>query len=618
MHRIALPIAAAALSISTVCCGSLQAQSVDSRSPADSLITAVVQALKAHGLVGITWALVLPESTALGAAGLRDREQQRAMTPQTRMQVGSVTKTLIATGVLRLVTLGRIALDAPIRQYLPDLPLENPWEQQQPVLVRHLLDHTSGLDDAHLWQVFTLRADPDAPLASGLVRHGERLTIRYRPGARFSYSNSGFLTLAMLIERVTGVRYEQWLDQELLVPLGMTHSTFGFVSQRGPRADTAMAVGYFDGVTPQTSYAIPVRPAAQFATTAQDFALFARFLMSNGMVNGRALIDSTLLRAMAMPSTTEAAAAGLRSGYALGLLRRERWGITGNCHLGNIGTFRAIFCLYPEHQRAFFASYNTDPEGANFDAVDSLLASSLGVPQTPLAEVTRTTVTPAEWNGWYVVRPNRFAQFAYLDEVTAVTRVQWDGAALWLRPFQGSARQLQPLGAALFRQSARRSATHVVTRAPDGTPIISDGMRTLERVSRTRVVLYIASAVGGLIALLFLVFAGGYRTLRAWGAGTVRAEPLVWSVAAIAVLLLAPLLFLTQPALAMGDPTPANRALFMTSALLPIGLGASLFHRLRAGLRDRRAKVDAIALVSALQWCAVLAAWGLLPLSLWR
>jgi CubicO group peptidase (beta-lactamase class C family) len=333
--------------------------------------------------------------------------------------------------------------------------------------VRHLLDHTGGLDDVRLWQVFTTRGDPDSPLASSLGAQ-QVITVRHRPGARFSYSNTGYLLLGMLIERVTGVRYEEWLDEALLAPLGMQRSTFAFTTQQGANADPTLAMGHFGTDHPHAAFAIPVRPASQFTTTAEDMATFARFLMSDGVVNGRQLVDAGLLRAMAVPTGTEAAQAGLAAGYAHGLARRERWGITGKCHLGNMGTFRAILCVYPEHQRAFFASYNSDPEQGNFSRVDSLFASALGVPQTDAAAVTSPGVDPAGWNGWYVVRPNRFQQFAYLDELMGVTRISWNGETLVLRPLQGATRSLEPVGGALFRLTGSREATHVIGRSLTG------------------------------------------------------------------------------------------------------------------------------------------------------
>jgi CubicO group peptidase (beta-lactamase class C family) len=212
----------------------------------DALTTQIARALSEEGLVGATWALVTAEGTTLGAAGLKDASRNVPMSSHDRIQVGSVAKTFIATGILRLATEGRVALDAPVARYLHDLPLENPWEATAPLLVRHLLYHTDGLDDTRTWQFFSLRANSDAPLRAGLVREGGTVRVRHRPGERFSYSNTGYMLLGMLIEAVTGTRYEAWLDAELLAPLGMTRSTFEFVTQTGPDGDTTGAAGRAD------------------------------------------------------------------------------------------------------------------------------------------------------------------------------------------------------------------------------------------------------------------------------------------------------------------------------------------------------------------------------------
>lgn len=575
-------------------------------------------AVAAEGLVGATWALVTPDGVITGAAGFKDLAQRTPMRADNRVQVGSITKTLTATGVLRLVTLGKVTLDAPLNTYLPDLPIRNPWERTAPLRVRHLLDHTNGLGDAHLWQVFTTRGDPDAPLRAGLLRDGQSLDVRHPPGARFSYSNTGYLLLGMLIERVTGERYETWLDRELLAPLQMEHSTFAFVSQVGPRGDTSMAMGHFDGQTPQASYAIPVRPAAQFATTAADMARFAQFLMSDGVVNGTVLVDSMLLRAMARPTTTDAARDGLSAGYALGMLRRERWGITGNCHLGNLGTFRALLCMYPESQRAFFVSYNTDPEGASFDRVDSLLAMALQVPPTAPVTLAAMSITPGDWDGWYAVRPNRFPQFAYLDELAALTHIRWADSTLTLQPLQGTTRVLRPLGGALFRLEGRRAATHVLGTTPEGAVFVTDGTRTFERVSMSSVMLRWLSAGVGLLGLVYLLTIGAVRVARAWRQGALRDEPLRWAFFGVLITTLVPLLLLTQPALAIGDPTPAAWVLAGATVLLPLMMLASLIDGRRRRAATRPLRLDDIMLLAALQWCAVLASWGLVPLVLWR
>lgn len=587
--------------------------------PLQALIS---QRLVEEGLVGASWSLVLPDlGVTVGAAGLRDLAPPRPMAPDTRVQVGSVAKTLLAAGVLRLVTKQQIDLDAPLARYLPDAPIVNPWQATAPLTVRHLLDHSSGLDDARLWQVFSLQSSADAPLLAGLVRPGQSLRVRHPPGERTSYSNTGYLLLGMVVEAVTGVRYESWLDAELLAPLGMTRSTFRFVTQTGGGADPSLAMGHFDATTPSPSVPIPVRPASQFTTTAADMGRFAQFLMSDGELLGQPFISAELLRAMGVPKTTQAARAGLRAGLALGLSRRDRHGAVGLCHLGNVGNFRAALCLYPEDNRAFFVAYNADPETARFDRIDGLLVQALGLPEAtapPATQADSPATDTKAWHGLYRVQPNRFEQFRYLDDLAGITRVSGSAKGLRWQPLQGSERELLPAGGQLFRATDRVEPSHVQISSPQGQHLISDGLRTYVQVPLPMVMLQWTSAAAGALSLLYLLLWGGARSVAAARRGAVMSEPLIWVAACLLMLLTAPLLYLAQPALALGDPTLANGAMALLSGLLPAALLLSGVQRWRAGLATWASRFDFAALILGLQWCGVLAAAGLLPLVLWR
>lgn len=154
------------------------------------------------------------------------------MTPDTRVHVGSVAKTVLAIGVPRLVTTGKLTLDTAVAPLLPGLQFDHPWQASDPIRVRHLLEHTAGLENFRFSQAFSLRAGADTPLleAFGDTRS---LTVRSRPGARYAYSTIGYHLLGMVIDAVAGTRYEAYLDTELLRPLGMHDSTFAYTGQTG-------------------------------------------------------------------------------------------------------------------------------------------------------------------------------------------------------------------------------------------------------------------------------------------------------------------------------------------------------------------------------------------------
>ncbi|MBA3341595.1 MAG: beta-lactamase family protein [Gemmatimonadaceae bacterium] len=587
---------------------------VDAPIDPSGLHAAMERALREEKLVGAVWAVLTPGETVTGAAGLRDARRSEPLTSASKVQIGSVAKTLIATGVLRLVTEGRLSLDTTVASLLPGVTLHNPWGESHPLLLRHLLDHTSGLDDARLWQVFSLAAQPDAPLNASFGRDPSLLRVRSRPGARLSYSNMGYTLLGMVIEAVAGERYEAYLDAHLLRPLGMHASSFQFISQTGPQADAQLAMGHFENGVTQAVVASWLRPSGQFTTTAADMTRFARFLMSNGEIDRAAFVDQQLLRAMGRPSKTEAALAGLEAGYGLGLTRRDRHGVIGRCHVGTTVGYRANLCVFPEEQKAFFVSVNTDSETADYERFDALLIRALGVKPADPVTPTDPPERIAEWEGIYALSPNRTESFAYLDLALNFAIVRWEGARLHMKRFQAAATSLTPTGGMLFRSQDKITTSHVLLTSSDGRRLISDGLRTFEQVSRWRIVPLWANLAAGVSGLVYLVLAGVARVVRR------RLKPsdpvFVPFVSAVALVLPLPF-FLGQSFLRLGDLTLASALLALVTGVLPLAMALGLWRRVKRGMAGAGDVLDAAAVVAVLQWAVVLAYWGLLPLRLW-
>ena len=465
--------------------------------PDTALRVQLERVLSEERLVGAAWATIDADGAVhTDAAGYRDNDARVPFTAATRFHVGSVAKAVLATGILRLVTEGRIGLDDPVRRILPALAIENPWESTHPVRVRHLLDHTSGLDDMRLRQMFSSRVAADAPLASAF-RDGD-LRVRVPPGSRLSYSNTGYTVLGMIIETVTGVRYEDYLDAQLLAPLGMRNSTFRFTTQEGPAADTSLAWGHLDAGQSHAALAVALRPAAQMTTTAYDLALFARFLMGDGRVDGKPFVRADLMLGRGKPVGTEAAKAGLDAGYALGLARRDRYGAIGYCHSGNTVGFLANVCVYPEARKAFVIAVNTDSESARYERLFEKLAAHLRVEAPPTAPAAAPAADIGDWEGYFVASPSRFQTFAYLDAVIDVVRLRRAGDSLLFSRGFGAQRTLRPMGGYLFAAPDRRGASHVLIRAGDERSV-SDGISTYLKVGALRVIALRASLVLGVL-----------------------------------------------------------------------------------------------------------------------
>ncbi|GAA1905760.1 serine hydrolase domain-containing protein [Streptantibioticus ferralitis] len=148
--------------------------------------------------------------------------------PNGVFRVGSITKTFSAVLVLQLVAQHKVSLDTAAIHYLPSgvLPANST------ITVRQLLNHTSGLydytndlltgDTVTGYQKFRYQTFRPQALVADALKHGQQ----FPPGARYSYSNTNFVVLGMLIEHITGKPYAQVLNQRIIAPLGMTHTRF--------------------------------------------------------------------------------------------------------------------------------------------------------------------------------------------------------------------------------------------------------------------------------------------------------------------------------------------------------------------------------------------------------
>ncbi|MDR0183825.1 serine hydrolase domain-containing protein [Lysobacter arvi] len=595
------------------CVFALSALSTLASAATPALRDGMAQELQAQGMPGAVWSTLIDDTISADAAGARDVRSGAPMQAGDRVHVGSVAKTLLATGVLRLITQGKLALDAPVGPLLPGIEFDNPWAATDPIRIRHLLDHTAGLDDVRFSQAFTLVPREDTPLRNAFEGRGP-LRVRSRPGARHSYSNTGYTLLGMVIERLTGARYETYLDAHLLAPLRMHDSTFAFTTQDGERADPRLAMGHFENGATHAAVPSYIRPAGQFTTTATDMARLARFLMSDGRIDGVPFIDAALLRAMGEPLATEAADAGLRVGYGLGLSTRDRHGAVGRCHGGSTVGYRAMLCLFPREQRAFFVAVNADIEGVDYGRLDKRLIEALGLPPLPTQGAAAKPANLDVWEGIYIPAPNRFASLELLDTTLNFVRVTGDGDALRFAPFQSGELVLHPVGDHLLRAPDRTLASHALVTTRDGRRAISTGLQTYERAPLARMMLLWASLIAGLAGCAWLL---GSRLIALLRRRTARHRAVLIPFAGTLALLLPIPFFYRQSFLQLGDLTLASALLATVTALWPLTLLAGLIVALRSRPWSARPALDAIAMAAVLQWTCVLAWWGLVPLRMW-
>lgn len=199
----------------------------------DSIIVSYSQSGQFNGGVLVARKGKIIYESYLGCA---DLESGAALNSDSQYYIASITKIFTSTAVHLLVKKGKLFLDDPITEHIPELP-----SCFKEVSIRHLLSHTGGVpQEPGDWRILINSDNSDAMRFLKSVE-----ALDFEPGKEYCYSNNGYVLLAQLIERVSGQTYKEYLEQNILKPAGMDHS---FVVARGmSKTDLHVAKSYVGG-----------------------------------------------------------------------------------------------------------------------------------------------------------------------------------------------------------------------------------------------------------------------------------------------------------------------------------------------------------------------------------
>jgi CubicO group peptidase (beta-lactamase class C family) len=297
--------------------------------------------------------------------GLANLEAGFPIDSKTSFRLASLTKQFTAMAIMILAESGQLRYDDPIDQYLPDFS-----PPSRTVTIRHLLNHTSGVPD---YEELYLKAgiiDPDYPASLQEEHKGfeptfwdavkliSRERLRFSPSDQWEYSNSGYVLLAGIVERVSGRPFSMFLKQNIFDPLGMTDS---ILSERvRPEPITNRASGYVsdNGIFRESDYA-PFNaiygPDGVYSTL-DDMIKWCQSLDGEKLVN-----SSTLNEAFRSGELNN----GARTGYGFGWFTSKYYGSMRVSHTGSWMGFRSFVVYYPEQRFSILVLSNC----AEFDDV---------------------------------------------------------------------------------------------------------------------------------------------------------------------------------------------------------------------------------------------------------
>jgi len=308
-------------------------------------------------------------------------------TPPTKFRLGSVTKQFTATAIMLLQERGKINVDDPVKKYMPDAPAA--WDK---ITIFNILTHTAGIPNYTNFPEYpALQAIPTTP--QKLVARFIDKPLDFQPGEKYSYSNSGYIVLGYLVEKLSGETYEKFLQENIFTPLGMNDS--------GYDSNTAIIPHRAEGYAPSatgivnadyTDMTVPFSAGALYSTT-EDLLRWEKGL------NGGKLLKPDSLVMMTTP---------FKNNYAFGLEVRTVNGHKVINHGGGIQGFNTMVSYYPDDKLEVIVLSNING-AAPQDLTTKLAAVVHGEKVILSSERKQIQVDPKVFDGYagrYQLMPN--------------------------------------------------------------------------------------------------------------------------------------------------------------------------------------------------------------------
>jgi CubicO group peptidase (beta-lactamase class C family) len=592
----------------------------------DELKTRIDSIFEDTNIPGAAVAIVSADSVVwIGTFGFANLETKEQVTENTHFCVGSCTKSFTGLGFLTLLDDGRIDLNTPVCEIAPEIRIDNPWKDTDPVRIVHLLEHTAGFDDSHPnWFYFE---KPIISLKEALEAKTHLRKVRWKPGTRFSYSSPAFTLAGYVLEKISHQRYEDYMKNNILKPIGMETSTIG--SSEDCRR--LLAVGYGRDNEPFPVWYDYDEPAGALNSSIKEMALFIRFMLSRGAVDNKQVVSKALFDKIGKPETSIAARAGLHSGYSFGIGTRFRNGAKWYSHSGAVPGFIAEYAYNLDHglgfvvlQNSFDLSFYDDVFSVVRDYIDTLVE-----PAAPPPPVSLSTSQINSYCGYYEPRNPRIRIMEFGELLSGGVTISCENDTLFSRGFMGTKQSYVPVSENLFRRPEDPEATAVFTETSDGKMALATRSLYYERTAKWIPVVYRILVFSALIIMmsaivysLFWIPVHLYKKLKRKENRSkyirMRLIPLFAVLSLVSGLLT---FFVAEPSiLELGQKTPANVEFFI-STLLFAGLSAlSLFTSFKSFFKPvkKLARIYAIILSSACFGMALyLYYWGIIGLRLW-
>jgi CubicO group peptidase (beta-lactamase class C family) len=354
---------------------------------------AMQEAVRAKQAAGIV-TLVLQDGKVIhhGAAGMADAQKGRPMDENALFWIASMTKSVNATALMLLVDEGKLALDTPASQWLPELgkmKLQNGESPKTPITLRMLLSHTAGI-------AFPPRKATDGAISlKTYVASLVKAPLAFEPGTSYEYG-FGPTVAGRILEIVSGMKYEDFLRTRLFEPLGMKDTLFHPDDARRARIARTykldeetreLVPGYNPFVTSDASVTHMVEPSGGLFSTAADLGRFYAMIAGGGILDGTRILSEKSVQEMTRPVSTGTQTRPYAAGWQVNLDTEKPSALMPAGSFGHGGAFATNGWVVPSHRlvTVYLVQNVLVPDsGKPKDTFHRLVLESLGIqPATP-------------------------------------------------------------------------------------------------------------------------------------------------------------------------------------------------------------------------------------------
>ncbi len=528
----------------------------------------------------------------IAGLGKADVEKNIDADSTTMYRIGSTSKMFVSLSILKLQEEGRLRLDDKVHDLVPDLAFENKWEAKNPIRIVHLLEHTTGWDDIHLCEYAHNEPVPIS-VKDGLAYHPHSRISRWVPGTRMSYCNAGPPAAALIVEKITGKPFEQYVEETFWRPMGMETMTY-FRSETYKQKGAAL----YDNNKPQEYWNVIVRASGSINASPKDMAKMVQFFVDGAAVDSVQLVSGASLQRMETPSTTSGAEAGMRAGYGLSNYTSFHKGFVYQSHNGGVNGGLTDLSYLPGYKVGYAVMINAGNGDALKKIVELIRDFQTRELTAPAVEAKANEVLQdSSWFGYYLPINPRQQQFYFLERLLNVERIRADKDGIHKSPLLGGDTDDYLKASGNLFKSAKTGMTALVrTTDPLAGEVVHAGWKVLRHSSAIVVfgslVILCACVLFILTSLLFAPI----WIVRFWmgkvprGATiAVRLWPLVASlsfVASVALIIIGG----EDPFASLGKVSAVSLGIM----IFTIAFALASFWSVYISIRERHAKIDRI------------------------